>query len=99
MTTSSQRTRWVCLAAALAVASPAQADVPGNGGPYNARFLPGGIGIARDLDSAEQLVATGHAFSLASWVRASTVQQGRTTLMMLGDESTGRRLVLIGGKF
>jgi hypothetical protein len=73
----------VC-AGAAALAIPALADVPDNGGPYDAHFMPGGIGIARELgDSA--IAAAGHPFTLSAWVNPDARQQGAVTLIALGD--------------
>ena len=68
----------------LASAAPLCAGVPQNGGPYNATFLAGGIGIERDLDSADSLTRAGAAYTISAWVRPSLAQR-EVTLSSIGD--------------
>ena len=75
----------------------AQAAVP-NGGPFNASFLEGGIGIERPVASAAPILAAGAPFTLSAWVRPDRVQSERVTLVALGDGQTERGLALDHGK-
>jgi hypothetical protein len=56
-----------------------------NGGPYNARFLAGGIGITRAIDAGDPILRPAAAFSFSGWVRPGMRQPGAVTLMALGD--------------
>ena len=79
--------RYVVLATLLASATPLSAAVPNNGGPYNATFLAGGIGIERDLGDADSLTRSGAAYTVATWVRPTLAQHGEVTLIAIGDAS------------
>ncbi|MEO5772669.1 MAG: LamG-like jellyroll fold domain-containing protein [Sphingomicrobium sp.] len=81
-----------------AVAAPAFAAVPDNGGPYNARFLAGGIGIERELKGADALVSAGAPYTISTWVRPDANQQGHVVLISIGDPSTCRCLTLHDGQ-
>jgi beta-galactosidase/beta-glucuronidase len=85
---------------ACAFAARAAAAVPENGGPYNATFLEGGIGIERELKGAERLVAAGAPFRISAWVRPDAQQEGSVVLVALGDASgdSCRCLTLDGGR-
>jgi hypothetical protein len=73
------------------LAVPALAQVPGSGGPYNARLLPGGIGIERSLERADALVAAGSPYSIAAWVNPDARQAGEAALVTVGGCcATGR---------
>ncbi|MCM8730598.1 LamG-like jellyroll fold domain-containing protein [Hephaestia sp. GCM10023244] len=76
--------RWMMLVGAAAIAAPGHAQIPDNGGPYNAHFMPGGIGIDRDLGDGA-VAGAGHPFSLSTWIRPDARQPGRVTLIALGD--------------
>ncbi|MBO9712250.1 hypothetical protein [Sphingomonas sp.] len=77
------------LLALLACAtSPAAAQVPENGGRYNARFLQGGVGIERDLRDADALVRAGAACSISSWVWPDSVRDGHAMLIAIDDPTT-----------
>ncbi|MCH8686226.1 glycosyl hydrolase 2 galactose-binding domain-containing protein [Pedomonas mirosovicensis] len=92
--------RTVTLLLASVLSMPAASAVPTNGGPYNAAFLEGGIGIERNLEKAETLARAGSPFSLSAWVRPDARQDGRVILMSIGDPAgeASRRLMLEGGK-
>lgn len=92
------RQRAVAWLLAGAIAAPAFGAVPDNGGPYNARFLAGGIGIERDLKGASVLVAAGAPYSISTWVRPDEVQQGHVVLLAVGDPSACRCLALHNGQ-
>lgn len=77
---------------------PALADVPAGGGPYNARFLAGGIGIERALERAERLAAAGSPYTLSAWVRADVRQPGATVLIAVGNPDARRALSLADGR-
>jgi hypothetical protein len=81
------------LLASVAWTACAGAPVPTNGGPYNASFLPGGIGIERPVDSAT-VTAEGAAYTMSAWVKSDARQAGDTALIALG----GRALSLVDGR-
>ena len=85
---------------ACAFAAGAAANVPENGGPYNATFLEGGVGLERELKGAERLVAAGAPFRMSAWVRPDARQEGSVVLVALGDpRGEGCRcLTLDGGR-
>lgn len=90
----------LALLAAIAWATPAAAQVPENGGPYDAAFLSGGVGIERDLKDADDLVRAGAPFTLSAWVRPDARQKGVAPLIVLGDPrdaSASRWLLLNDG--
>ena len=64
---------------------PSSAAVPNNGGPYNATFLAGGIGIERDLGDADSLPQAGASYTVSAWVRPTLAQHGEVTLLAIGD--------------
>ena len=76
------------------------AAVPENGGPYNAAFLAGGIGIERELKGADRLVAAGAPFALSAWVRPDARQEDSVALIGVGDPASGacRCLTLENGR-
>ncbi|WP_294320569.1 LamG-like jellyroll fold domain-containing protein [uncultured Sphingomonas sp.] len=72
------------IAALLAgVAGVAGAQVPVNGGPYNASFLPGGIGIERPVEGP--VTQAGAPYSVTLWVKGDARQAGVVPLVALGD--------------
>src|ERR1044072_5836798 len=93
-----RRTVLTLLLACAFVVS-AQAAGPENGGPYNASFLEGGVGIERELKNAERLIAAGAPFRISAWVRPDARQSGSVVLLALGDARTEscRCLTLDGG--
>ena len=88
------RTLLGLLLAATSVA-PANAGIPENGGPYNASFLPGGVGIERALRGAEPMVRAGATYTLSAWVRSDALQKGRITLIALGGGDGPRRALAL----
>ncbi len=88
------------VAALLATATTATlAGVPTNGGPYNATFLTGGIGIERNLENADALVAANVPYSIAAWVRPDARQAGEVVLVALGAPAGDCRcLGLVDGR-
>lgn len=86
--------------ASLFAAGAAFAGTPDQGGPYNASFLAGGVGIERDLPSAGPLVAAGAPFSLSAWVRPTLAQSGEVVLIGVGDPAGAacRCLSLVDGR-
>jgi beta-galactosidase/beta-glucuronidase len=82
------------------LAAQSSAAVPENGGPYNATFLEGGVGIERELKGAERLVAAGAPFRVSAWVRPDARQDGSVVLVALGDArgESCRCLALDGGR-
>ncbi len=75
----------------------AHAAPPTNGGPYNAHFLSGGVGIVRDLAAGDRIVAADAPFTLAAWVRPDARQAGPVELVTLGDGTAKRALYLRDG--
>ncbi len=88
------------LCATTLFTAPAFAEVPDNGGPWNARFLEGGIGIERPLPEASPLTQAGARFTMAAWVRPDRVQQGEAALILQGTDACApcRALVLVDGR-
>ncbi len=72
--------------------------VPVEGGPYNAAFLPGSIGIARPLAAEGPLETAKAPYTLTAWVRPDTRQLGEVTLIMIGTGTAARALLLDGGR-
>jgi hypothetical protein len=77
--------------ALFAFAAAANAADPDNAGPYNARFLAGGIGIDRPLGEGAPLASVEAPFTLSAWIRPDTRQAGAQTLIALGDPAAGCR--------
>ena len=99
MTIIGRKGRWLALALASAsAATPGVADVPVNGGPYNARILAGGIGIERPLEGADALAAGGAPYTLSAWVRPDARQSGDAVLIRLGSTGNARTLSLVDGR-
>ena len=71
------------LVAAVLLTTPAIAAIPENGGPYDARFIAGGIGINRELGSSS--LRAGASFNISGWVRVRPGEATTTTLMSVGD--------------
>lgn len=90
----------VAMLLAAAAAYPVVAQTGGGDlGPHNARFLPGGIGIERELKGADALLADDAAFTLSAWVRPDARQPGRVVLIALGDPAAACRcLSLVDGR-
>jgi beta-galactosidase/beta-glucuronidase len=83
------------LLAAAAFAAPLLAQVPVNGGPYNASFLPGGIGIERALQGGDAVAAAGAPYTMDTWVNPDARQAGDVPLIALGG---ARTLSLVDGR-
>ncbi|KQM23703.1 MULTISPECIES: glycoside hydrolase family 2 [unclassified Sphingomonas] len=83
------------LLAGVGLTGMAAAQVPANGGPYNASFLPGGIGIERPVEGGEAVARAGAPYSFTMWVQTNGTQPGDVPLMALGD---ARVLSLVGGR-
>ena len=68
-------------------------------GPYNGRFLPGGVGLTKVLHSNEPLGTAQANWSLSLWTK---VDEAGTTVLLAGvggmDEATPRYLALKEGK-
>ena len=69
-------------------------------GPYDAVFLRGGVGIARELPADSPLLRAGAAFSVTAWVRIDGDVPGRSIVTAIGDpgQSGSRALILDGGR-
>ncbi|QNA84166.1 glycoside hydrolase family 2 [Sphingomonas sp. So64.6b] len=68
---------------------PANAATPNNGGPYNAIFLEGGIGVERALADASAMAKTGAPYSISAWVKPDARQKGMVVLVALGSTEGG----------
>lgn len=86
------------LLAGTTLAGAALAQEIGNAGPYNARFLQGGIGIERPLERADALVAANAPYTIATWVDAGARNDASGTLIRLGTPASGRALSLESGR-
>ena len=53
-------------------------------GPYNARFLEGGVGIDRVLPTETPIIAENASISLTTWVKPDRVQAGFVPLISVG---------------
>ena len=83
----------------LAISAVAQASPSLEGGPYNAIFLAGGIGVSDKLPSGSPIGTAGHPFTLSTWINPTEAQAGPVILLALGDPTANsRRLELISGK-
>ncbi len=83
---------FVALWASTAAAQP-RLD---NAGPYNARFLEGGIGIERALPADAPILAAGAAFSYSGWLRPTALQRGFVPLVAVGETTpTGCRCLAL----
>ena len=85
MTGWSRKAALLLAAAVVVMAGPASAGVPANGGPYNAAFLPGGIGIERAIGGDERVTAAGAPYSFSVWIKADARQAGDVPLIALGE--------------
>ncbi|WP_366942144.1 LamG-like jellyroll fold domain-containing protein, partial [Novosphingobium sp.] len=91
----------VLLAAITALGPlPGFGATPDGAGPYNARFLEGGIGLERALPEGSAVLLAGAPFTMAAWVYPDRNQTGEITLIALGDPACTpcRALQLEGGK-
>ena len=61
----------------------AAAQVPANGGPYNASFLTGGIGIERPV--AGPVAQAGAPYAITLWIKSDARQRGTVPLVAIGD--------------
>jgi hypothetical protein len=60
-----------------------------NFGPYNVRFLEGGVGMTRPLsEEAEPLSATA-PWSIGGWLRSTRLQSGEVILAAIGNTADG----------
>jgi hypothetical protein len=82
---------WICaaaLAAARAADSGAATPVAGPAddliGPYNARFLQGGVGIERRIAADSPLLGAGAAWSITSWIRIEVADARSVVVASLG---------------
>jgi beta-galactosidase/beta-glucuronidase len=87
-------------AAALLSGTGAPAwSVEVNLGPYNARFLEGGVGLERDLAADSFALTTNAAFTLSGWVRPDRIQPGKIVIAAIGDPRQACRcLALADGR-
>ena len=86
------------LAATMLTAAGVAAQEIGNAGPYNARFLAGGIGVERPLEGADALVAAGRGYTIATWIEADASPAGEVVLVRIGDPDAARALSLRDGR-
>jgi beta-galactosidase/beta-glucuronidase len=70
-----------------------------NLGPYNARFLEGGIGIERNLAADSFAIDAGAPFTLSGWIRPLRIQPNRILIAAIGDpRGACLCLALTGGR-
>lgn len=84
---------YMTVSSVAASASPR----PLNGGPYNARFLNGGIGIERQIAESDPIQLAGAVYSFSLWVRPTATQPGFVPLLALGD-AAARAIGLTDGR-
>ena len=84
---------FVAMMATAAWVAPVAAQVPTNGGPYNARFLSGGIGFERRIEG-EAVTRAGAPYTMSVWLNPDARASGDVPLIVLG----GRALSLADGR-
>ena len=97
--------RWILpcvamLAVAGAVAASAAPDPTAPVGPYNNRFLEGGIGLERTLVDTAPPLAASAPWSITGWLRSDGLQHGNVIVLALGsvDADAWRGLFLADGR-
>lgn len=90
---------WLAFLAGMLVPALGRAMADA-GGPYNARFLEGGVGLERRLPEGDPRLQAGAAFTIHMWVNPKGRQAGRALLFALGDAAGAdcRCLALDGGR-
>ena len=88
----------VCLWCVLLFASVVNAET--DFGPYHARFLAGGEGIADSIDTGAAVLNPDASWTLQTWVRSLGAQSGPVLLGGFGDPEAadGRYLGLRDGR-
>jgi Exo-beta-D-glucosaminidase Ig-fold domain/Concanavalin A-like lectin/glucanases superfamily/Glycosyl hydrolases family 2/Glycosyl hydrolases family 2, sugar binding domain/Glycosyl hydrolases family 2, TIM barrel domain len=74
---------------ALSWAAPPASAPAANFGPYNVKFLEGGIGLSRPLSSDAALLGAGVPWSMSGWLRIAHHQSGAVILTAVGDPVRG----------
>ncbi len=78
---------------------PAQHDAAGVYGPFSARFVPDGRGLAKPIDSQSDLLKADAPWTISAWVEVSEAGPQTTLIGGLGDPAAedSRFLALSGG--
>lgn len=96
----SSRATLAC--ALLAMPMALHAEVAPPAGPWDARFVAGGIGIERDLPDGSPLLAADAEWTIAGWIRLDAKGEGVLVAMGAGArtlavDAQGRLVVETGG--
>lgn len=96
----SSRATLAC--ALLAMPMALHAEVAPQAGPWDARFVEGGIGIERDLPDGSPLLAADAEWTIAGWIRLDAKGEGVLVAMGAGArtlavDAQGRLVVETGG--
>ncbi|WP_298195811.1 LamG-like jellyroll fold domain-containing protein, partial [Novosphingobium sp.] len=76
--------RVLVSAAMMLVAMPLAAEVGPEAGPWDARFVAGGVGIERQLPAASRLLSAESDWTMLGWIRRDAPAAG-TIVAMGGD--------------
>lgn len=79
-------------AIAVVMASHANAHMVPGSGPYNARFVPGGIGTSYELPEDNSLRRADASYTIVGWIKPAALAEGAVILSLGGE--TGRNLVI-----
>jgi hypothetical protein len=90
----------VALLAAGLLQAQSQPDAPpdpsSNFGPYNTRFLAGGVGLSNPLSPEAPVLAAGAAWSMSGWLLTDRAADASIIVAALGDVGTaGCRCLLL----
>ena len=77
--------RATLVAALMATPCFVAAEVLPPAGPWNARFVAGGIGIERDLPADSPLLAANAQWTISGWVKRDPDASG--TIVMMGADA------------
>ena len=75
---------WPALSPAAAATQSSPTE---NFGPYNTRFLEGGVGVTRPLPEPAAPLAAGAPWSICGWLRSERTQPGAAIVTAIGDVS------------
>jgi hypothetical protein len=80
---------FLLVQSSLPLTSQAQAQtIPDESyGPYNAVFLPDGMGLTKKLNEHDGLLSANASWTLAFWFRASEAEEGVVYIAGIGDPS------------
>lgn len=84
--------RWYCAAALVLTLSGAlHAEMVPGSGPYDVRFVPGGIGTGGELPENSSLLNADAPFSIIGWIKLDAID-GATTIIAMDE---GKRALSI----